>query len=175
MSAGIPSIPNPPREKEKILPWCADVWKYLRRSRIIAGNGIRATPTDGGLILSASPSAGLKWGAFEFGLNNSTSTTLTFNAGTIVVGTDVISIQETTVTAAGGTEGSPFYAQVEVNHEDLANSRILPVTATLFQSDGFTRIPLLKCYLESSVLKFPEGGHICHVGSILLPSFYSTA
>ncbi len=120
-------------------------------------------------------SSGVDFGAFEFGLASSTRTTMTFNAGTIVVGTDVVAIPETTVTAAGGTEGSPFYAQVEVDHEDLANSRILPVTATLFQSDGFTRIPLLKCYLEYSVIKFPSRGYLCHVGSILLPSFYSTA
>lgn len=119
-------------------------------------------------------SSGVDFGAFEFGLASSTNTTLTFNAGTIVVGTDVVSIPETVVIAAGGTSGTPFYAQVEIDHEDMANSRILPVTAALTQSDGFTRIPLLKCYLESGKVKFPTRGHICHVGSILLPSFYST-
>lgn len=120
-------------------------------------------------------SSGVDFSVFEFGLSSSTRTTLTFNAGTIVIGTDVVAIPETTVTAAGGTVGTPFYAQVEVNHEDLADSRILPVTAILSQSDGFTRIPLLKCYLKNSAIKFPTRGHVCHIGSILLPSFYSTA
>lgn len=54
MASGIPLVPSPPQDKGNILRWCGDVWKYLRRSRIIAGSGIRATPTDGGIIISAS-------------------------------------------------------------------------------------------------------------------------
>lgn len=174
MSSGLQLLPPPPRDKENILLWANAVWKHLRRSRIVAGNGLTETPTADGRILSASGLIGLRTANFEFGLLGISGTTLTFNGGTVILGTETITIAETEVTAAGGTEGSPFFAQVEIDHETPASSRILPVTATLSQSDGYTRLPLLKCYLESAALKFPSGGYLCHVGSLFLPSFYST-
>lgn len=53
MSAGIPYIPNPPRDKGNILQWCGEVWKYLRKTRLVAGRGIRITPTGDCLVVSS--------------------------------------------------------------------------------------------------------------------------
>ncbi len=52
MSGAGPSLPPPPSVGGNILRYCGEIWRHLRRTRVKAGNGMRLTQTEDGVILS---------------------------------------------------------------------------------------------------------------------------
>ena len=52
MSGAASSLPPPPSAGGNILRYCGEIWRHLRRSRVKAGNGLRLTQTEDGVIVS---------------------------------------------------------------------------------------------------------------------------
>lgn len=53
MAGAVSSLPPPPGIGGNVLAWCVEAWRHMRKNRVKAGNGMRITQTEDGIILSA--------------------------------------------------------------------------------------------------------------------------